>query len=195
MQQCRVIYYSLAALHVSSDIFPHYQEHLNCITAPDITHVCRYRLVSWECWNVRIIYYSLAVLHVSSDIFAHHQEHLNCITASGIKHVCRCRLVSWECWNVRIIYYSLAALHVSSDIFAHYQEHLNCITASVITHVCRCRLVHRPKHVELIWNNKLIYIVHLVGYLHRSNLLLLSERMRLVRHVTQDMALQCVLTL
>jgi len=23
---------------------------------------------------------------------------------------------------------------------------------------------HRPKHVELTWNNKLIYIVHLVGY-------------------------------
>jgi hypothetical protein len=25
---------------------------------------------------------------------------------------------------------------------------------------------HRPKHVETIWNNKLIYIVHLVGYFH-----------------------------
>jgi len=23
---------------------------------------------------------------------------------------------------------------------------------------------HRPKHVELTWNNKLIYIVHLFGY-------------------------------
>jgi len=23
---------------------------------------------------------------------------------------------------------------------------------------------HRPKHVELTWNNKLIYIVRLVGY-------------------------------
>jgi hypothetical protein len=31
MQPCRIIYYSLADLHVSSDIFPHYQEHLNCI--------------------------------------------------------------------------------------------------------------------------------------------------------------------
>jgi len=27
----RIIYYSLAALHVSSDIFAHHQEHLNCI--------------------------------------------------------------------------------------------------------------------------------------------------------------------
>jgi hypothetical protein len=25
---------------------------------------------------------------------------------------------------------------------------------------------HRPKHVELTWNNKLIYIVHLVDYFH-----------------------------
>jgi hypothetical protein len=31
MQRCRIIYYSLAALHVSSDIFVHHQEHLNCI--------------------------------------------------------------------------------------------------------------------------------------------------------------------
>ena len=29
MQLCRIIYYSLAALHVSSDIFAHHQEHLN----------------------------------------------------------------------------------------------------------------------------------------------------------------------
>jgi hypothetical protein len=39
-QLCRVMYYSLAALHVSSDIFAHHQEHLNCITASGITHVC-----------------------------------------------------------------------------------------------------------------------------------------------------------
>jgi len=25
---------------------------------------------------------------------------------------------------------------------------------------------HRPKHVQPNWNNKLIYIVHLVGYFH-----------------------------
>jgi len=31
MQQCRMIYCSLTALHVSSDIFAHRQEHLNCI--------------------------------------------------------------------------------------------------------------------------------------------------------------------
>jgi len=52
-QLCRIIYYSLAALHVSSDIFAHHQERLNCITASRITrtHVCCCRLVSWECWN------------------------------------------------------------------------------------------------------------------------------------------------
>jgi hypothetical protein len=30
-QQCRVLYCSLAALHVYNDIFAHHQEHLNCI--------------------------------------------------------------------------------------------------------------------------------------------------------------------
>jgi hypothetical protein len=31
MQLCRITYFSLATLHASSDIFAHYQEHLNCI--------------------------------------------------------------------------------------------------------------------------------------------------------------------
>jgi len=39
MQLCRITYYSLAALHVSSDIFAHHQEHLICITASCITSV------------------------------------------------------------------------------------------------------------------------------------------------------------
>jgi len=41
MQLRGIIYYSLAALHVSSDIFAHHQEHLNFIAASGITHVCR----------------------------------------------------------------------------------------------------------------------------------------------------------
>jgi hypothetical protein len=57
MQLCRIIYYFLAALHVSSDIFAHHQEHLNCIPASGITHVCRCRLVSWECWNSTAVQY------------------------------------------------------------------------------------------------------------------------------------------
>ena len=56
MQLCGIIYYFLAALHVSSDIFAHHQEHLNSITASGITHVCRCRLASWECWHrVRVV--------------------------------------------------------------------------------------------------------------------------------------------
>jgi hypothetical protein len=31
MQLCRVIYYFLVALHVSSEIFAHHQEHLICV--------------------------------------------------------------------------------------------------------------------------------------------------------------------
>jgi hypothetical protein len=31
MQLCRIIYCFLIALHVSSDIFAHHQEHINCI--------------------------------------------------------------------------------------------------------------------------------------------------------------------
>jgi hypothetical protein len=46
MQLCRLIYYSLAALHVLNDIFAHYQEHLNCITASGVTHVCRCQLAA-----------------------------------------------------------------------------------------------------------------------------------------------------
>jgi hypothetical protein len=46
MQLCRIIYYSLAALHVPSDIFAHHQGHINCITACGITNVCRCRLVA-----------------------------------------------------------------------------------------------------------------------------------------------------
>jgi hypothetical protein len=53
MQLYKIIYHSLAALHVSRDIFAQHQEHLNCIIASGITHVCRCRLLSWECWNWR----------------------------------------------------------------------------------------------------------------------------------------------
>jgi hypothetical protein len=45
MQLYRIIHYSLVALNVSSDIFDHHQEHLNCIKASGIKHVRRCRLV------------------------------------------------------------------------------------------------------------------------------------------------------
>ena len=48
MQLCRIIYCSLTALHVSSDIFAHHQEHLNCIhnftTYVNNTRSCEYSL-------------------------------------------------------------------------------------------------------------------------------------------------------
>jgi len=53
MQLCRIIYYPLAVLHVSSDIFPHHQEHLNCITASVITYVCRCQLAATYVCNTR----------------------------------------------------------------------------------------------------------------------------------------------
>jgi len=45
MQLCGIIYHSLAAVHVSRDIFAHHQEQLNCITTSGIIHVCCCRLV------------------------------------------------------------------------------------------------------------------------------------------------------
>ena len=53
MQLCRIVYCTLAALHVSSDIFAHHQEHLNCITAFGITHVCRCQLAATNVCNTR----------------------------------------------------------------------------------------------------------------------------------------------
>ena len=81
MQLCRIIYYSLAALHVSRDIFAHHQGHLNRITASGITQVCRCRLVSWECWNW--LYYGSA----GTDFIM------------GVLEL----TLSWECWNWFIV--------------------------------------------------------------------------------------------
>jgi len=88
MQLCRIIYYSLAALHVSSVIFAHHQEHPNCITAYVAAdrqrHTCVIPEAVIQLQLCGIICYSLAALHVSSVIFAHHQEHLNCITLMSL---------------------------------------------------------------------------------------------------------------
>jgi hypothetical protein len=46
MQLCRLICYSLSALHVSGDVFAHHQEHLTVFTASGNIHQCRCRLVS-----------------------------------------------------------------------------------------------------------------------------------------------------
>ena len=46
MQLCRLLYYSLSALHVSADVFAHNQEHLTVFTASGSIHQCRCLLVS-----------------------------------------------------------------------------------------------------------------------------------------------------
>jgi len=53
MQLCTIIYYSLADLHVSSDIIAHHQKHLKCITASSITQVCRCQLAATYLCNTR----------------------------------------------------------------------------------------------------------------------------------------------
>jgi len=40
MQLCRLIYYSLSALHVLGDVFAHHQEHLTVFTACGCVHHC-----------------------------------------------------------------------------------------------------------------------------------------------------------
>jgi len=49
-QLVRIIYYSLAALHVSSDIFAHHQENLNRIYSFRYYTRMLLQLVSWESW-------------------------------------------------------------------------------------------------------------------------------------------------
>jgi hypothetical protein len=51
MQLYRLIYYSQSALHVSGDVFAHYQEDLTVFTASGNIHQCLSRLVSWKIWN------------------------------------------------------------------------------------------------------------------------------------------------
>jgi len=65
MQLCRIIYYSFADLHVSSDIFAHHHEHLNCITASCITHLCRCRLVIM---GVLVLFVYYIMMHGNMNI-------------------------------------------------------------------------------------------------------------------------------
>ena len=41
MQLCRLVYYSLSALHVSGDVFVHHLVHLTVFTASGSTQQCR----------------------------------------------------------------------------------------------------------------------------------------------------------
>jgi len=68
MQMCRIIYYSLIALHVSNDIFAHHQEHENCTTASGITYVCRCQLAATYVCNTRSCNTVLMLLVMSENI-------------------------------------------------------------------------------------------------------------------------------
>jgi hypothetical protein len=69
LQLCRIIYYSLAALHVSSDIFAIIRSVKTVFIASGITHVCCCRLVSWDsCIAVPTVpWYKPAATYVISD--------------------------------------------------------------------------------------------------------------------------------
>ena len=87
-----------------------------------------------------LIYYSKSALHVSGDVFVHHQQHSTVFAVSGSVHP--------------------SFLPAGSNLVEHY--HILQIQLSAADDGRK----HRPKHVEPTWNNKLIYIVHLVGYFH-----------------------------
>jgi len=99
----------------------------------------------------RLIYYSNSAVHVSGDVFAHHQEHLTVFTVSGSVHPSCCLLVSrmsWN-WNMQIV------RRVYTTRYCKYSQVFLMMGGK-----------HCPKHVEPNWNNKWIYIMHLVGYFH-----------------------------
>jgi len=91
----------------------------------------------------RLIYYSKSAVHVSGHVFAHRQEHLTVFTVSGI---------------------------VFTQVAAGWQPAatwVNTIPDTVNTVKCSDDgWKHGPQHVEPTWNNKLIYIAHLVSYFH-----------------------------
>jgi len=67
MQLCRLIYYSLSALHVSGDVFVHHQEHLAVFTVSASVHRSSCRLVSWMN-TTRYCEYSQVLLVMGENI-------------------------------------------------------------------------------------------------------------------------------
>jgi len=88
MQLCRIIYCSLTALHVLSDIFVQHQKHHNCIYS--FWYYSRMWLLAgaWISFNSFQLLFLLNIRSITT-VF----------TASGIIHVCGCRLESWISWN------------------------------------------------------------------------------------------------
>ena len=63
MQQCRIIYCSLATLHVSSDIIVHHQEHLKLLKPPG--HVMHHQFNIQQLYALPTLY--LCVLYLSEN--------------------------------------------------------------------------------------------------------------------------------
>ena len=85
--------------------------------------------------------YSKSAVHISGDVFAHRQDDLTVFTVSGNVHPSCSR-------------HQLAATWVNTTRYCKYSRAPDD------------GWKHRPKHVELTWNNKLTYMVHLVGYFY-----------------------------
>jgi len=138
----------------------------------------RWNLMEFNSGFKGLIYYSKSALPVSGYVLAHHQEHLTVFTVSGSVHPSWCPLVSRMSWvfcgcllagTTCSISFPLTSSHrklnsfgtpAGSNLGEHYQILL--IQSSAPDD----GLKHSPKHVELTWNNKLIYIVNLFGYFH-----------------------------
>jgi hypothetical protein len=67
MQLCRLIYYSLSALHVSGDVFAHHQKHLAVFTVSGSVHSSSCRLVFWMN-TIRYCEYSQVLLMMGENI-------------------------------------------------------------------------------------------------------------------------------
>jgi len=94
MQRCRIIYYSLAAVHVSSDIFARHQEHLSCITVSGITHCNK----EWTCTGI-ILYYIISYIYhwnLYNIILVNVHSLLQCVIPEAVIQF-RC-----SCWWAKI---------------------------------------------------------------------------------------------
>ena len=115
MQLCRIIYYSLAAVHVSSDISAHHQEHLNCITSSGITHVCRCQL-------------AFSYFHYINIYYVHHMSSFFLIeTTLVFKYVYACLHINTLNPELNPICYLLALLG------AHHFLHVSRIRVKSLT--------------------------------------------------------------
>jgi hypothetical protein len=117
-----------------------------CVRAKRIIHFKIFTVYKYENNQqdllYRLIYYSKLALHVSGDVFAYHQEHLTVFTVSGAGHPSCCRLAAG---SSLVEQYQI--LQIQSSASDNGRKH--CL-----------------KPVEPNWNNKLIYTVNPIDYLH-----------------------------